>query len=136
MCFFHVTLKAVRIMKFRVEEIHSVEIVADHPILLWAIEYAGSLLSRSQRSTRDGRAAYELRRGKKFKRPLPEFGEAVMYMPAGKRKAKEKLEERYVSGIFLGLVERSKVPNLVDGTYALTTTVNPYIEPTTPVEAV
>ena len=36
---------------------------------------------------------------------MPPFGECILYLPAGKRGS--KLDEKYVDGIFLGIVERS-----------------------------
>ena len=51
-------------------------------MLVWAVRYAGQMLARSQRSTLDGKTAYELRKGKPYRRQLPPFGEAVAYMEA------------------------------------------------------
>ena len=40
----------------------------------------------------DGKTAYERRRGKKFKRELPEFGESVWYLKPGTA-GKDELDE-------------------------------------------
>ena len=96
----------VRIFKHRLEEMHKIDIPQDHPILTWAVEYAGQMLTRGQISKVDGLTGYERRKGKPYRRALPEFGEAIMYMPV-KGNKKNKLEDRFVSGIYVGLVERS-----------------------------
>ena len=54
----------------------------------------------------DGQTAYERRRGKKFKRELPEFGESIWYLRPGTA-GKEKLDERWGDGVYLGVLEDS-----------------------------
>ena len=49
--------------------------------------------------------AFQRWNGKRFKGTLPPFGECILYLPAGKRGS--KVDEKYVEGIFLGIVERS-----------------------------
>ena len=95
----------VRTFKHQVEALHGINLDANHPMLVWAVRYAGQILSRAQRSTLDGKTAYELRKGKPYRRKLPPFGEAVAYMKAGKRRA--KLADRFFIGLYLGLVEAS-----------------------------
>eukprot|EP00959_Pyramimonas_sp_CCMP1952_P046151 963932-Pyramimonas_sp.AAC.1 len=57
-----------------------------HPRRSRAIAHAGPLLSRCQKSSRDGRAAFELRRGRPFKRATPKFGAPMLHLKvAGKR---------------------------------------------------
>ena len=75
-----------------------------HPIRKWAVEYAGQLLPRCLRSTKDGKTSYERRRGKTYKRRLPTFSEAVMYMAVRKgAKRVRKCDDRWKTGIFVGL---------------------------------
>ena len=77
-----------------------------HPILVWAVEYAGQLVTRGQRGGGDGRAGYELRKGNTYKRMLLAFAEVVLdYVAQGKKRA--KLEARWFTGVYLGLVDRS-----------------------------
>ena len=95
----------VRAYKSQVQALHGVVLDANHPILVWAVRYAGQMLSRAQRSTFDGKTAYELRRGKPYRRRLPPFGEAISFMRPGKHRA--KLSDRFETGIYLGLVESS-----------------------------
>ena len=49
--------------------------------------------------------AFQRWKGTRFKRALPPLGECILFLPAGKRGS--KLEEKYIDGIFLGIVERS-----------------------------
>ena len=84
---------------------HGVQSALDHPLRIWAIEYAGQLISRAQVSSKDGRTAYELRKGRPYRRPLPPFGEAVMYLKVAVNKRRRKYEDRFGTGIFVGLVQ-------------------------------
>ena len=56
-------------------------------------------------SSKDGRTAYELRKGRPYRRPLPPFGEAVMYLKVAVNKRRRKYEDRFGTGIFVGLVQ-------------------------------
>jgi hypothetical protein len=49
----------IRTLKFAVEEMHGVKIEDDHPVLKWAVRYAGQIMSRAHRYEADGRTAYE-----------------------------------------------------------------------------
>ena len=42
-----------RTLVFACEDMHGLRTQPDHPLRVWAIEYAGQLLSRAQKSTRD-----------------------------------------------------------------------------------
>ena len=96
-----------RTLIFAAEEAHGVKTELDHPLRLWAIEYAGQLLSRCQRSTRDGRTAYELRKGRPYRRALPCFGEPVLYLKVAPGKRRRKYEDRWETAVYVGLVDRS-----------------------------
>eukprot|EP00974_Lingulodinium_polyedra_P054744 5267985-Lingulodinium_polyedra.AAC.1 len=67
----------------------------------------------------DGKTPWERRYGRSYKRSLAEFGEKVLYLPTGKRRA--NLEERYVPGIFLGVAMQSSdvIVGRPDGTVGL-----------------
>jgi len=95
----------VRTLKYGVEMMHGVKLPDDHPVLKWAVRYAGQIMSRAHRYEVDGRTAYELRKGKSYKRKLPIFGEKVSAMTLGKRRMRS--EYRCFDAIFLGLVARS-----------------------------
>ena len=91
------------------QEFHGVTLELTHPVRVWAVEYASQLLNRSQRSLKDNRTAYELRRGKPFRRKLPAFAEAVMFFRVADQRRRMKFEDRWLTGIYLGLVERSNM---------------------------
>ena len=94
-----------RTLRFATEEMHGTKLEPDSPILPWAVKYSGQIMSRAHRFDVDGRTAYELRKGKPYRRRLPAFGEKVSAMTLGKRRMKS--EYRCFEGIFLGLAERS-----------------------------
>ena len=58
---------------------------------------------------KDNRTAYELRKGRPYKRELPPFAEAVMYLRVAEKRMRQKFEDRWNTGIYLGLVERSNM---------------------------
>ena len=57
-----------RTLLFACEDRHEIKTPSDHPLRVWAIEYAGQLLSGAQKSARDGRTAWELRLVREFRR--------------------------------------------------------------------
>jgi len=81
-----------------------VRIGRSHPVLPFLVKAAADLLNRAQRGL-DGRTAYELRRGKPYRKALPPPGEKVLYLPAGKRVS--RLEDRWKPGIYLGIIDNS-----------------------------
>ena len=97
----------VRVLIHRASELHGTRFEGAHPIVIWAIRYAGQLLSIFQRASDDGRAPCERRFGKTYKRKLPEFGELVMSMSVATQKHRKKLGERFFTGMYVGLVSRS-----------------------------
>ena len=72
-------------------------------IFAWAVEYAGQVVSRFQRSVSDSKTACERRQQKSYRKALIPFGELVMFMPI--EKPKDKGEVRYRVGIMLGVVD-------------------------------
>lgn len=70
-----------------------------HPVMAWMVELAAELLSAFQRGP-DGRTAYEIIRGKPYKRNLAEFAEKVAYR-IGKLENIKKLEARWSEDIIL-----------------------------------
>jgi len=97
----------VRVLTHRACELHGTRFEGSHPLVVWAIRYAGQLLSRFQRAHDDGRAAYERRKGRSYKRKLPEFSKLVMFMSVADKKHRKKLDERFFTGMCAWLVDRS-----------------------------
>ena len=54
----------------------------------------------------DGRTAYERRRGKQFRREVPDFGESIWYLKPGTA-GKETLDRRWGDEVDLGIIEES-----------------------------
>ena len=83
----------VRTLKMSLETRYQMKVDESHNVLPWLIMYAAMLINIC-RVGEDGKAAYERRRGKKFKRELPEFGESIWYLKPGSA-GKDKLDERW-----------------------------------------
>ena len=92
-----------RTCKLATEQLLNVQIGPEHQCLPFLVGYACSTMNRGRRGG-DGRTAYELRYGKPWKGRIAEFGECVMYLPAGKM-ARSSTESGYKPGVFYGLVE-------------------------------
>ncbi len=73
----------VRSLRWAPEELNGVKVENSSPVLPWSVRHAGSMTSRTQRGA-DSRTAFELRKGKSYRRRPPPFGEKVMYLEAGK----------------------------------------------------
>ena len=104
--------RKVRTLKYSVEQLHGVKLPPNHAILPWCVEFAGQIESRMHRYSGIGRTAFELRRGKTYKRKLPPFGEKVAALTLGKKKI--KAEYRTFVAIFVALAERSDMLIVLD----------------------
>ena len=62
----------------------------DHPMLPWIVEHAGTVITR-YRVGKDGRTAYKIRKEKPYKRKLPRWGEAFLYLTVAESKRRRKL---------------------------------------------
>ena len=97
----------VRTLVHQANEMHGTNFNVDHAVIVWAVRYAGQVISRFQRSLDDGKTTYERRRGNPYRRKLPCFGELVMFMPVEDKSRRKKLEEHFRTGMYVGLVDRS-----------------------------
>ena len=92
----------VRTMKLALESRYGTQISETHVIWPWLITYAG-MLENIARVDVEGRTSWERRKGRRFIRELPEFGENVMYMKPGSL-GKDKAESRWGdSCVFVGI---------------------------------
>ena len=82
------------------QDFHDVKLELTHPVRIFAVD---------QRAVKDNRTAYEPRKGRPYKRKLPPFAEAVMYLRVAEKRMRQKFEDRWNTGIYLGLVERSNM---------------------------
>ncbi|CAK0856358.1 unnamed protein product [Prorocentrum cordatum] len=89
----------VRTVRAQVDDLHGVSIGVEHPVTPWMVEFAGMSINLGRRGA-DGRAAWELRRGRPFNKDLACFSEKVLYLPGGKRKA--GIEDNFLAGLYLG----------------------------------
>ncbi len=85
----------------------------DLPIVQWALEHATFVLNKYNVGE-DGMAAYERQTGRKWRRPIVEFGELVLAKLAlrraqkgVKKKQRRKLAPRSIEGIWVGQMARS-----------------------------
>eukprot|EP00971_Amphidinium_carterae_P287343 5704036-Amphidinium_carterae.2 len=55
---------------------YDMELKGDHFLIPWLVRYAGQVVNRCRRGV-DGHTAYELRKGRGFKRAIPPFAERI-----------------------------------------------------------
>jgi hypothetical protein len=77
----------------------------NHDVLAWLPTHAAATINVTRVGV-DGRTPYELRYGKKFRRPVAPWGQKVHWMPTGKLVSRTAAESRWKEGIFLGLYWR------------------------------
>ena len=72
-----------------------------HPLLTWLARHASFCLSRFAIKD-DGRTPYQRLHGRKWNRPLVEFGERIWFRPLDAYRVKGSLQSRVLSGLFVG----------------------------------
>ncbi|CAK0798994.1 unnamed protein product, partial [Prorocentrum cordatum] len=92
-----------RTLRFAAQELHGSSIGPNHPVLPWLVRFAGDVITRGPRGA-DGVTPYQRHTGRVYRRALPIFSE-VLYLPTGKHDS--RIQERWNSGLFVGIVERS-----------------------------
>ena len=95
----------IRATKSALEARLGQKITSSHPGLPWLVMHAANTLNRYAMG-QDGRTAYHRLSGKKFNQEVVEFGEEVWYMHPGIT-GKHKLDNRWSSGVWLGMRERT-----------------------------
>ena len=100
---------AVKELKAKIRTLrHSTEmglgrrIPETHDSLAWLVTHAAATINRF-RPGLDGKTPYELRVGRKFRRPVAPWGQKVWWMSAGKH-VSISAESRWQEGIFLGIL--------------------------------
>ena len=79
----------------------------DHPIITWLVRYAATLIS-VYHIGKDGKTAYQRRKGKVLNIPIVDFAEKVMYRPLpDKHNKHNKLDAKFYDGIYLGFNQRN-----------------------------
>ena len=97
----------IRCHKTQLDEGIGDKLPSDHPTVAWLVSHCGVLYNTSHMGA-DGLTPFERARGRRTGKLLCMFGETVFYKPviAGRSKA-AKIKEKFVDGIFLGLVQRT-----------------------------
>ena len=103
----------LRTMKLALENRVKVKILDELPIMQWALEHASFLINRFSVG-KDGMTPYERTTGRRWRRPLLEFGESVMAKLSLQRrnkghvrKLKRKLAPRAIPAVWVGQVGRT-----------------------------
>ena len=96
----------VRAVKLALEDRYKMVLDHTHPIVTWIVEYSGWLITRFGLG-RHGKTPYRMLRGRDALSPLCEFGECVLYKPAGATRARGKLQAMLKEGMFLGRTHSS-----------------------------
>ena len=79
----------------------------NHIIITWLVKYASTLITLFHVG-KDGKTAYQRRKGKSIHPFLVECGEKVMYEPLPDKHNKDnKLDDRFIDGIYLGISQRN-----------------------------
>ena len=77
------------------------ELECEDVIPLWMVRWAAMSCSRYLVG-KDGRTAYERRKGRRFKKTLPEMGECVKYLKP-ESVGENKADSRWEDGVFAGI---------------------------------
>ena len=97
----------VRTLKDYVEAKMQEPLKEDDAMLLWIIDYAGTVITRSKIGP-DGRTAYQRLKGKSPSNQVTAIGEKVLYMPVKKSGTRlNKLAPKFKCGIWLGISART-----------------------------
>lgn len=81
------------------------ELPEHHVIWTWLPRYVSDAMNR-YRVGKDGRTAEERRTGKAWRKPIPLFGEKIMFKKAGSAGRKSDAAARMLEGRFVGLHNR------------------------------
>ncbi|CAK0894978.1 unnamed protein product, partial [Prorocentrum cordatum] len=95
-----------RVLRSELREKYGKPIPEKCSLFTWLPRFAANCVNR-YRLGKDGRSAEHRRSGRRWKRPAVNFGEKVMYRPAGAVKSQASLEDRMKMGIYVGHHERS-----------------------------
>ena len=91
-----------RVLKSQIEESAHVTLNSGDPILLWLIRWSAMLPSRFLVG-KDGRTAFERRRGRRCTTAVQRFGEQVWYKELkSKSEVSGKIESDWKEGVWLG----------------------------------
>ncbi len=71
----------------------------------WLVKHAANIMNRYQ-VKKNVKTAYEMVKGRKFRREVAEFGECIMYIVSDSV-GKDKRNTRWEDGVFVGIRERS-----------------------------
>eukprot|EP00973_Karenia_brevis_P064143 8913014-Karenia_brevis.AAC.1 len=89
-------------MKDQIEENAKMTVEGGDTITMWMIRWAAMMISRFSVG-RDGRTAYERRKGRKCPIPVVPFGELVWYKEIRRQKERDnKFSSEWMEGIWLG----------------------------------
>ena len=84
------------------QDFHDVKLELTHPVWIFAVEYSAQLLNRAQRAVKDNRTAYELRKGRPYKRKLPPVCGGSDVSPGGgeedEAEVRGQVEHRHLPG--------------------------------------
>ncbi len=90
-----------RVIKDALESRIKEKLSGEHPAVPWMVMHAASVISRG-RKDEEGFSAYRRWKGREFQRPVAEFGECVLYLPALSA-GRDKFDVRWREGVWLGI---------------------------------
>ena len=102
----------IRTLKSALEANLKRRVDRDEALVPWMVIHSAEMINRFQVG-RDGKTPYERWKCKRFKTPMAEFGERVLYLKP-KSKGKDKYESRWKEGIWIGAEDQSTEYRVVD----------------------
>ena len=96
-----------RVLWHQACELHQTRPTSKHRLLAWCVQYAGQLVTRTNKFE-DGRTSWSTVTGRaEFPRPLVPWGEKVMFIEGGGKMKPAGPEPKWSEGIILALVDKS-----------------------------
>ncbi len=92
-----------RVLKDAMESRINRQVEGDHQAVPWMVTCAATVIDEG-RMEDEGFAAYRRWKGTEFTRPVADFGEHVMHLPAPSS-GKNKLDVRWEDGVWLGMTD-------------------------------
>ena len=89
----------LRTIKLGLENRLKIRLPATHPVVAWMANHGADVLNKLAVGP-DGKTSYELIRGKRYNRPMVEFGERVLWHVP--RRLRAKLDLRWRLGVYVG----------------------------------
>ena len=96
----------IRTVRYAAEKGIGRVIPDSHDCLAWLVAHAADTINW-ERIGVDGKAPWERRFGRRFRRVVAPWGQKVLWMPHGKLASRAGAESRWMEGVFLGMFNKA-----------------------------